>query len=88
LNRLIKEIIGPDGKYKAIIELRKDRTYEINILKFTHEIVPGYGEVCDPFWEPVSDTTKSIVDTLSNAEKIAKEKIEEISGNKLSKEIE
>lgn len=77
MKRLIKEIISSNGKYKATIKLRSDETYEIDILQFNHEIVAGYGEVCEPFWEPVPNMTTSIVDTLSNAEKIGVEKIEE-----------
>ena len=70
MKRLIKEIISSNGKYKATIKLRSDETYEIDILQFNHE-------VCEPFWEPVPNMTTSIVDTLSNAEKIGVEKIEE-----------
>ena len=69
MGEVIKEIISPSGKHKAIIRKRDDGNFEVEYFKFTHEIVPGYGEVCEPFWEPIAG--KSLVDSLYNAEKVA-----------------
>ena len=72
MGEVIKEIISPGGLHKAIIRKREDGNFHVEYLKFTHEIIDGV-EVCEPFWESIWGS--SIVDSLSNAEKIAIEKL-------------
>jgi len=73
MGEVIKEIISPSGLHKAIIRKREDGNFQVEYFKFTHEIIDGV-EVCEPFWEPIWGS--SLVDSLSNAEKVA---IEELS---------
>jgi len=73
MGEVIKEIISPSGQHKALISKRDDGNFEVEYFKFTHEIVPGYVEVCEPFWEPIWG--KSLVDSLSGAEKVAIEEL-------------
>jgi hypothetical protein len=83
--RLIREIMSPSGKYKAMIKLRDDKTYEIEFYKLTQEIVEPYGSVCGSFWETMHKP-KTLVDTLPNAEKIAIEELAVASGESVSKD--
>ena len=73
MGEVIKEIISPGRLHKAIISKREDGKFQVEYFKFTHEIIDGV-EVCEPFWEPIR--RNSIVDSLSDAEKVA---IEELS---------
>jgi len=72
-NNIVKEYISANAQYKVSIFHRGDGLFEIITFRWTHEIVPGYGEVCAPFWE--SFTTPSLTDDLMIAEKIAKEEL-------------
>lgn len=52
----------------------------VTTWKWTHEIVPGYGEVCDPFWEDISGP--SITDAIETATTIAEDEFRRLTGNK------
>ena len=65
----MKELLSADGQRRAVIAQRQDGLFEVEIQVWHHEIVPGRGEVMDPFWLPFS--RPSITNSLIAAEKLA-----------------
>jgi hypothetical protein len=80
----VKEILSPSSSYKAIIFCNDEGIYQVEVHKFTHEIVEGFGEVCDPFWERVS-YMKTFAGTLKEAQKLAVENLITYSGEIIGK---
>ena len=80
---MVKEIFSPSRTFKAVIERLDDGNHEVSVFKFTHEVVPGYGEVCAPFWESVS-RMKTLAGTLPEAERIAAEELVSLSGEEIA----
>jgi hypothetical protein len=78
MRQLVKVIVTPSSEYKAEIERRDDGNYQATIFKWTIEIIDGSREV-GRFWEPISGTV-SITDTISNARKLAVDKLRGCSG--------
>ena len=78
----MKEIFTPSREYKANIILRNDGNYQIKIYKWTHEIVPGVGEVCEPFWSEVRHELR-LTDTEDSAQNIAHEELRNVSGENI-----
>jgi hypothetical protein len=79
----MKEILNLysiNNSYRVSITEETDGNLRVTTSKWTHEIVPGYGEVCDPFWEDISGP--SITDTLETAKTIAEDEFRRLTGNK------
>jgi len=74
-----------DDLHMVTIQARGDELLNVTTYKWTHEVIPGYGEVCDPFWESVSGP--SITDNLETAIKLVKEEFQRLTGNENFKEI-
>jgi len=74
-----RELYSKDGWHKVGILKRADGLFEVRTFAWRHEVVPGYGEVCDPYWSEIS-TTKIITDTPERAEQIALEELQCVSG--------
>jgi hypothetical protein len=85
MNKEILTLYSNDDLYMVSIESRGDETLSVTTYKWTHEIVPGYGEVCDPFWEPISGP--SITDNIETSKKLAEEEFQRLTGQKGFKEI-
>jgi len=81
---VIKEILSTDSLFKSVISQREDGVLDVVTLKWTHEYVPGHGEVCESFWERVAGP--SLTDTLESAENIAKEELRSWSGQPIDKD--
>lgn len=79
MTETIEELYSADNWYKVEISRRDDGVLEVVTSKWTHEIVPGYGEVCPPFWEKVWGP--SYTDTLVTARKLAIEELQRLSGS-------
>ena len=71
---LVEELSGKNSAFKAMIHRRDDGLLQITVWKWTHEVVPGYGEVCEPFWENITDGL-SVTDTVESARDIAREEL-------------
>jgi len=77
------ELFSLNNLYMVSIGTGNDGNFRVTTHQWTHEIVPGYGEVCDPFWEPIYGP--SITDTLETAESIAMEEFKRLTGEKAFK---
>ena len=71
--------LSPSGNYRSVIDKENDDTYKIYIEKYTQEIVPGYGEVCEPFWNNISKSVM-ITENLQQANDLAVEELRNLSG--------
>ena len=80
---IAEEIFSTSRNFKATIERLDSGNHEVTVYKFTHEIVPGYGEVCEPFWEKVSPM-RILAGTISEAKSVAIEELASISGEVIS----
>ena len=76
----IEEFYSGDNWYKAEILGRSEDVVEVVVFKWTHEIVPGYGEVCAPFWERVAGG-RMLADSLPAARSVGVEELERLSGS-------
>jgi hypothetical protein len=82
----MREILNPysmDNCYRVSITKGMDGNLRVTTSKWTHEIVPGYGEVCDPFLEDIG--VPSITDTLDTATAIAEDEFYRLTGDKTHK---
>ena len=82
---IVEEIFSTNRSYKATIVRLEDGNHEVTVYKFTEEIVPEYGDVCEPFWERVS-LMRMLVGTISEARLVAIEELSSISGEIISVE--
>ena len=80
MTQVIEELYSDDNWYKAEIQSRDDDVLEVVIFKWTHEIVPDYGEVCPPFWARVAGGP-SITHSLSTARALGVEELSRLSGS-------
>ena len=69
---LVEELSGENPDFKAMIHSREDGLLQITVWKWTHEVVPSYGEVCEPFLENITDGL-SVTDTVDSARDLARE---------------
>jgi hypothetical protein len=72
------DLFSLNNQYKVSISTGMDGNLRVSTSKWTHEIVPGVGEVCDPYWEVVSGP--SITDTLEAAIAIARDEFRRLTG--------
>lgn len=79
MSTVVEELLSPTGHYKAQVSARSDALFEVAVFRWRHEIVPGVGEVCDPFWCPIPQPV-TLVDTQSRARGIALELLRNASG--------
>jgi len=77
------DLYSINNRFMVSISTGSDGNLRVTTYKWTHEIVPGYGEVCDPFWEQVCRS--SITDTLEKAITIAEDEFKRLTGNKAFK---
>jgi hypothetical protein len=74
----VREFYSKDGWHKVEILERTDGLFEVRAFAWQHEVVPGYGEVCDPYWSDIS-TGKTLTDTPERAQQIALEELQRIA---------
>ena len=84
---ITEEIFSESRTFKATIERIDGGNHEITVFKFTHEFVPGHGEVCALFWERVSPM-KTLAGTLSEAKSVAVEELLTLSGEGIEQKDE
>ncbi len=80
MTQVIEELYSADNWYKAEIRDRDDDVLEVVIFKWTHEIVPDYGEVCPPFWERVAGGPM-FTNSPSTARSLGVEELKRLSGS-------
>ena len=80
-----KEVVGAyysaDGWHKVEIVRRSDRLLEVKPASWQHELVEGYGEVCEPYWSPVQTSPVMLCDTMERAQEMALEELRLLSGS-------
>lgn len=82
----ILEIFSSSKNYKAVIENRKGVFY-VSAFSLMDGCIEELGQICDPYW---SRSTKDVIiaDSLQNAEKIAIEELQCLSGEKFTSQQE
>ena len=74
----ILTLFSADNWHRVSIQKGDDNILRVMTYTWTHEFVPGHGEVCDPFWELISGP--SFTDNVESAKKIAEEEFKRLSG--------
>jgi hypothetical protein len=72
------ELFSDDCWFRVSVRRHSSGSLQLNTYKWTHEIVEGHGEVCDPFWELISRPT--FTDTPERAKSLAAEELQNWSG--------
>ncbi len=80
MTQVIEEFYSADNWYKVEIRGRGNDALEVVIFKWTHEIVPEYGEVCPPFWRHVT-SGPLLTNSPSTARSLGMEELERLSGS-------
>lgn len=71
MRNVFETIASPSGLFKAEIVRRPDGHFQVFLLRWIEEIVPGHGKVAE-FWED-QNTTASLTDDLGIARSLARE---------------
>ncbi len=71
MRNVIETIPSASGRFKVEIVQRADGHFQICLLRWIEEIVPGYGKVAE-FWAD-QDRTVSITDDIEVARAIARD---------------
>jgi len=84
MSQVEKTIPSVCGHYRVDIVRRSKGEFQVDLLRWTEEWVPGYGKVAE-FWERVSKMT-TIADTMERAEALAREEFRTVgtSGKELT----
>jgi len=77
------DLFSVDNRYMVSIKKGTDGNLRVATFKWSHEIIPEFGEVCGPFWEEVCRA--SITDTLETAIAIAEDEFYRLTGDKTFK---
>lgn len=80
MTRAVQDLYSKDGRYRVSILERADDLLEVRAFAWRHEVVPGYGEACDPYWSEIP-TVKTLADTPERAQEIALEELRGLAGS-------
>jgi hypothetical protein len=70
---IVQTIPSATGQYRADIIRRSTGSFQIEVLRWTEEWVPGHGKVGE-FWEPVHQGV-TLTDSLEHAVILARQKL-------------
>jgi len=71
MRTVVETILSPSGRYKVEIVRRPDGPFQVFLLRWIEEIVPGHGKVAE-FWED-QNPMASLTDDLQTARSMGTE---------------